>query len=106
MPKRSLLLLLAAMLACPMPALADTVTIGYFDPAANMSGIQIIGQTSGPITTTTPTVQLLGGPPFTPNPSILGAGFGFDHIIATGIPPTGKCYSAGLGEPNPTPECA
>ena len=29
--KRSLLLLLAAMLACPPPALADTVTIGFFE---------------------------------------------------------------------------
>ena len=106
MPKRSLLLLLAAMLACPLPAYADTVTIGYFDPAANMSGIQIIGQTSGPITTTTPTVQLLGGPPFTPNAIMLGSGFGFDHIIATVIPPTGNVYSGGLGGPNPTFEFA
>ena len=31
MPKRSLLLLLAAMLACPLPAFADTVTIGWWD---------------------------------------------------------------------------
>jgi|SRR6516162_2937606 len=60
-PKRSLLLLLATALLAPLPALADTVTIGYFDPAANMPGIQIIGTTSGPITTTSPTVQLLGG---------------------------------------------
>jgi hypothetical protein len=37
MPKRSLLLLLAAMLACPLPAYADTVTIGYFDPAAELA---------------------------------------------------------------------
>jgi hypothetical protein len=31
MPKRSLLVLLAATLACPLPAFADTVTIGWWD---------------------------------------------------------------------------
>ena len=105
-PKRSLLLLLATALLAPLPALADTVTIGYFDPAANMPGIQIIGTTSGPITTTSPTVQLLGGPPFSPNAIMLGSGFGFDQIIATVIPPTGNIYSGGLGGPAPTFEFA
>ncbi len=64
------------MLACPPPALADTVTIGFFDPAANMSGIQILSQVSGPITANSPINQILD------HPLLVGSGFGFDQIIA------------------------
>src|SRR4029077_15214241 len=74
MLKRSLLLLATAMLACPLPAYADTVTIGYFDPAAGMSGIQVLGTASG----TSPDVgglieMTLFDPPPVPAP-IAGAG--------------------------------
>jgi hypothetical protein len=100
MPKRSLLLLLAAMLSCPLPALADTVTIGFFDPAANMSGIQILSQVSGPITANSPINQILD------HPLLVGSGFGFDQIIAMVIPPTGNIHSGGLGGPSPTFEFA
>jgi hypothetical protein len=106
MPKRSLLLLLAAMLACPLPAYADTVTIGYFDPspAANMSGIQILNSVTAPVTPTSPINQFIYGPgtPNGPNALMLGSGFGFDHLFAMVIPPTGNIYSGGLGGPNPT----
>jgi hypothetical protein len=100
MPKRSLLLLLAAMLACPLPAYADTVTIGYFDPAAGMPGIQILSSVSGPVTPNSPINQILD------HPLLLGSGFGFDQIIAMVIPPTGNVYSGSLGGPNPTFEFA
>ena len=100
MPKRSLLLLLAAMLACPLPAYADTVTIGYFDPAAGMPGIQILSTVSGPVTPNSPINQILD------HPLLVGSGFGFDQIIAMVIPPTGNVYSGGLGGPNPTFEFA
>ena len=89
MPKRSLLLLLAAMLACPLPAYADTVTIGYFDPASDMPGIQILSSVSGPVTANSPINQILD------HPLLLGSGFGFDQIIAMVIPPTGNVYSGG-----------
>ena len=94
MPKRSLLLLATAMLACPLPAYADTVTIGYFDPAAGMSGIQVLGTASG----TSPMVQLLGNPILPTGVT----GFGFDQILAMVIPPSGNSLSGGLGGPNPT----
>jgi len=94
MPKRLLLLLATAMLACPLPAYADTVTIGYFDPAAGMSGIQVLGTASG----TSPMVQLLGHPILPTGVT----GFGFDQILAMVIPPGGNSLSGGLGGPNPT----
>src|ERR1700746_2703812 len=81
------------MLACPLPAYTDTVTIGYFDPAAGMSGIQVLGTASG----TSPMVQLLG--PILPTGV---TGFGFDQILAMVIPPSGNSLSGGLGGPNPT----
>src|SRR5262245_21251219 len=96
MRKRSLLLLLVAMLACPLPAYADTVTIGYFDPAAGMNGIQVLSTVSGPVTANSPINQILA------HPLLVGSGFGFDQIIAMVIPPTGNMYSGGLGGPNPT----
>jgi hypothetical protein len=100
MPKRSLLLLLAIMLACPVPAFADTVTIGYFDPAAGMPGIQILSSVSAPVTPNSPINQILD------HPLLVGSGFGFDQIIAMVIQPTGNVYSGGLGGPNPTFEFA
>jgi hypothetical protein len=100
MPKRSLLLLLVAILACPLPAYADTVTIGYFDPAAGMPGIQILSSVSGPVTPNSPINQILD------HPLLVGSGFGFDQIIAMVIPPTGNVYAGSLGGPNPTFEFA
>jgi hypothetical protein len=73
---------------------ADTVTIGYFDPAAGMAGIQILGSNSG----MAPIVQLLGNPILPTGVT----GFGFDQIIAMVIPPGGNQFSGGLGGPNPT----
>jgi len=87
------LLLLTTILA-PTCAHADNVTIGYFDPAAGMSGIQILGTASG----TSPIVQLLGNPIFPTGVT----GFGFDQILAMVIPPGGNSLSGGLGGPNPT----
>ena len=83
-----------AMLACPLPAYADTVTIGYFDPAAGMSGIQVLGTASG----TSPMVQLLGNPILPTGVT----GFGFDQILAMVIPPGGNSLSGGLGGPWPS----
>jgi hypothetical protein len=96
MRKRILLALaLAAEPAgCYEMAHADTVTIGYFDPAAGMSGINILGTNSG----VNPIVQLLGSPIFPTGPT----GFGFDHILAMVIPPGGNNLSGGLGGANPT----
>src|SRR5215831_18615580 len=102
LPKRSLPLLLATMLVTPLPALADTVTIGYFDPspAAHMSGIQVLGSSSGP----SPIVNLQGTPHnnlFT-DPAFMptgATGFGFDTILAMVIPPGGNNFSGGLGGP-------
>jgi len=107
MPKRSLLLLLATMLACPMPALADTVTIGYFDPSpdANMSGIQILSTVSGPITYNSPISQIIAHPIFLGSSDPTKA-FGFADIEAMVIPPTGDRLSGGLGGPSPTFEFA
>ena len=107
MPKRSLLLLATAMLACPLPAYADTVTIGYFDPGAGMSGIQVLGSSSGPspivILQGTPHNNLITDPAFMPTGA---TGFGFDTILAMVIPPGGNNFSGGLGGPNPTFEFA
>src|SRR6516164_7343180 len=101
------LLLLATMLL-PLPAFADTVTVGYFDPVAPDAGlgIQILGTATSAPNFTQPTVQLLGGPPFSPNAIMLGSGFGFDQIIATVAPPGGNMFTGGLGGPNPTFEFA
>jgi hypothetical protein len=73
---------------------ADTVTIGYFDPAAGMSGIEVLGSSSG----TSPIVQLLGHPILPTGVT----GFGFDQILAMVVPPGGNNLSGGLGGPNPT----
>src|SRR5262245_16080342 len=96
MPKRSLLLLLAAMLACPLPALADTVTIGWWDKSIGGPVTPIGPPVSGPVTATSPINQIVA------NPILLGSGFGFDQIIAMVIPPTGNVLSGGLGAAGPT----
>jgi hypothetical protein len=82
------------MLLSPIAANADTVTIGYFDPAAGMAGIQVLGTNTG----TSPIVQLLGNPILPTGVT----GFGFDQILAMVIPPGGNSLSGGLGGPNPT----
>jgi len=89
-------------------AQADTVTVGFFDPApaAHMIGIQVLGSATSTPNQQQPTVQLLGGPPFSPNAVMLGSGFGFDQIIATVAPPGGNMFTGGLGGPNPTFEFA
>jgi len=96
MPKRSLLLLLAAMLACPLPAFADTVTIGWWQDGFNNNQVKALSATSGPITATSPIVQIVDHPLF------LGSGFGFAQLIAMVIPPTGNVFSGGLGVAGPT----
>jgi hypothetical protein len=88
------LLLVLASLLCVTHTRADTVTVGYFDPAAGLSGIQVLGQASGSF----PVVQLIGLPLLPTGPT----GFGFDHILAAVIPPGGNSISGGLGGPNPT----
>jgi hypothetical protein len=95
MPKRSLLLLLAAMLACPLPALADTVTIGWWDKSIGGS-VTALSATSGPITPTSPIVDIIQ------HPLLLGSGFGFAQVVAMVIPPTGNILSGGLGGAGPT----
>ena len=95
MAKRSLLLLLATMLACPLPAFADTVTVGFWDQSLG-GGVTTIGSASGSITATNPIVQIVQ------NPILLGSGFGFDQIIAMVIAPAGNVFSGGLGGPAPT----
>ena len=95
MPKRSSLLLLAAMLECPLPAFADTVTIGWWDKSIG-GPVTTLSATSGPITATSPIVQIVQ------NPISLGSGFGFDQIIAMVIPPSGNVLSGGLGGAGPT----
>jgi hypothetical protein len=91
---RKLLLATTALLLSTGAMQADTVTIGYFDPGAGMSGIQILGTNSG----TNPMVQLVANPIFPTGPT----GFGFDQILAMVIPPGGNNLSGGLGGPNPT----
>jgi hypothetical protein len=97
-------ILLATTLLIPASACADVVTIGYFDPAANMPGIQILGSVDAPVTSTSPILEYIYGPgtPNGPNALMLGSGFGFDHIFGMVIPPTGNINSGGLGGPNPT----
>ena len=86
------------MLACPLPAYADTVTIGYFDPAAGMPGIQILSSVLWP-----GHAELADQPDARPPDLLIGVtGFGFDQIIAMVIPPSGNVYSGSLGGPNPT----
>jgi hypothetical protein len=87
-------LLATTMLLSPLAANADTVTVGYFDPAAGMSGIAVLGTNTG----TNPIVQLLGNPVLPTG----ATGFGFDQILAMVIPPGGNSLSGGLGGPNPT----
>jgi hypothetical protein len=95
MRKLLLALALAAEPAgCYEMALADTVTIGYFDPAAGMSGIQVLGTNTG----TSPIVQLLGNPILPTGVT----GFGFDQILALVVPPGGNQFSGGLGGSFPT----
>jgi hypothetical protein len=88
------LLVASALLFSTAAANADTVTVGYFDPAAGMNGIQILGTNTGAF----PIVQLLGNPILPTGPT----GFGFDQIMAMVIPPGGNQFSGGLGGPNPT----
>lgn len=92
---RSVFLAAALIAGGAAIARADTVTVGYFDPAAGMPGIQILGQASG----TNPIVQLLGLPILPTGPT----GFGFDQILAAVIPPGGNSISGGIpGAVNPT----
>ena len=96
-------LLLATAFAAPLPAIADTVTIGYFDPGAGMSGIQVLGSSSG----TSPIVTLQGTPHNNQvtDPAFMPTGvtgFGFDTILAMVIPPGGNSLSGGLGGIFPT----
>ena len=100
MPKRSSLLLLAAMLVCPLPASADTVSIGWWDtslgaPGAPGTAVKLLNSVTAPVTATGPINQLLG------HPFVLD-GFGFAQIIAMVIPPGGNVLSGGLGGPGPT----
>jgi len=101
-PKRSSLLLLAAMLVCPLPALADTLTVGFWDATQGVSTpVTTLASVTAPITTTGPIIQLLPqqqGQPLFVGPS----GFGFDQIIAMVIPPSGNGFSGGLGGLGPT----
>jgi len=82
-------------------ALADTVQVGYFDPAASDAnlGIQILGTATGPVSFNVPIVQLLNSQQ---HPLLLGTGFGFDQIVAMAVPPTGNIFAGSLGGPNPT----
>ena len=90
MLKRSLLLLLATMLACPLPAFADTVTIGWWDKSIG-GPVTALSGTSGAITPTSPIVDIIQ------HPLLLGSGFGFGQVVAMVIPPTGNILSGGLG---------
>jgi hypothetical protein len=96
-------LLLTTALIAPVPAFADTVTVGYQD--LNL-GTQIfgLGSVASAVTATGPILQLL---PTTLNqPLFLGSGWGFDQILAMVIPQTGNMFSGGLGGPNYTFEFA
>jgi hypothetical protein len=87
--KRSLLLLLAAMLASPRPAFADTVTIGWWDKSIG-GPVTTLSATSGPITASSPIVDIIQ------HPLLLGSGFGFAQVVAIVIPPSGNILSGGL----------
>lgn len=93
-------LLATTMLLSPLAANADTVTVGYFDPGAGMTGIAILGTNTGTVTPggIAPNVQIIGNPILPTGPT----GFGFDQIFAGVIPPGGNTFSGGLGGPNPT----
>lgn len=80
--------LLGAALAAP--ALADTVTVGYWDKSLGGAVTPLISE-AGPITATSPIVQIVQ------HPLLLGSGFGFDQVAAMVIPPTGNVLSGGLG---------
>ena len=102
MPKRSLLLLLAVMLVCPLAARADKLTVGFWDASQGINTpVTTLASVTAPITTTGPIIQLLPqqqGQPLFVGPS----GFGFDQIIAMVIPPSGNVFSGGLGGLGPT----
>src|SRR5215471_8494793 len=80
-------------------AAADTVTIGYFDPAAvdaNL-GIKVLATTTAPVTTMSPIILNTGLPIFLGgNPANPSTQFGFDAIGATVIPPGGNIISGGI----------
>jgi hypothetical protein len=101
-PKRSPLLLLVAMLVCPLHARADTLTVGFWDAAQGVNTpVTTLASVTAPLTTTGPIIQLLPqqqGQPLFVGPS----GFGFDQIIAMVIPPSGNLFSGGLGGLGPT----
>jgi len=97
-------LLLALLIAvepagCYELAHADTVTIGYFDPAAvdaNL-GIKVLATTTAPVTTMSPIILQTGLPIFLGgNPANPSTQFGFDAIGATVIPPGGNVISGGI----------
>src|SRR5262252_3291200 len=97
-------LLLALLIAvepagCYELAPADTVTIGYFDPAAvdaNL-GIKVLATTTAPVTTMSPIILNTGLPIFLGgNPANPSTQFGFDAIGATVIPPGGNVISGGI----------
>jgi hypothetical protein len=93
---------LTLALSC-LPAAADTVTIGYFDPSVDSSIVTLRSDTQ-PITTAGPIVRLLGSPGF---PIMLGSGLGFDAITAMVMPPGGNILSGGIpGATTPTFEFA
>ena len=100
MPKRSLLLLLAVMLVCPLAARADKLTVGFWDASQGINTpVTTLASVTAPITTTGPIIQLLPqqqGQPLFVGPS----GFGFDQIIAMVIPPSGNVFSGGEIEPH------
>src|SRR5262252_4724027 len=105
MTKVKRLLATTALYLVTAPALADTVTIGYFDPAAidaNL-GIKVLATTTAPVTAMSPIILQTGMPIFLGgNPANPSTQFGFDAIGAMVIPNTGNIYSGGLGGPNPT----
>ena len=90
---KKLVLVLATCLVTS--AHADTVTIGWWDKSIG-GPVTTLSATSGPITPTSPIVQIVQ------NPILLGSGFGFDQIIAMVIPPSGNVLSGGLGGAGPT----
>ena len=90
---KKLVLVLTILLVTP--AHADTVTIGWWDKSIG-GPVTTLSATSGPITATSPIVQIVQ------NPISLGSGFGFDQIIAMVIPPSGNVLSGGLGVAGPT----
>ena len=87
MPKRSLLLLLAVMLVCPLAARADKLTVGFWDASQGINTpVTTLASVTAPITTTGPIIQLL--PQQQGQPLFVGrSGFGFDQIIAMASSP-------------------